>query len=355
VPVVVAALRAGARHYLVKPWDREELLLIVDREIRALYSEETRQRHIGSEIFWGISPGMRALRQHLEQLASSPRTTLLLRGETGTGKEVLARTLHALTRTQGEFVAVNCAAVPEQLLEGELFGHEKGAFTGADARRRGLVELADHGTLFLDEIGEMTPHLQAKLLRFLQDGRFRRLGGEQELGSTCRVVAASHADLEALQTAGRFRADLYFRLAVVQLRVPPLRDRREDVLALTHFLLRRTATRIGKPLRPLSPLAEKALLLQSWPGNVRELANRLERALVLGTAAEISPADLDLAAAGPRDETPSHRLLQEPARLRQILEEHNWNLAAAARSLGVERHRLKYRVRRFGLVRPAKK
>ncbi|MCP4897110.1 MAG: sigma-54-dependent Fis family transcriptional regulator, partial [bacterium] len=247
VSEAVAALRAGARHYLVKPWDREELLLVLGREVAAVTQEEVRRRSGSTDVFWGANPGMREVRNAIERLAESQWTPVLLRGETGTGKEVVARELHRLTNPPGSLVILNCAAIPGELMESELFGHERGAFTGADTRRRGLVELADEGTLLLDEVGEMAPHLQAKLLRFLQGGSFRRLGSESELHSRCRVVASTHADLEAMQNEGDFREDLYYRLAVVSLHLPPLREREEDLLPLTHYLLERISLQLGRP------------------------------------------------------------------------------------------------------------
>jgi DNA-binding NtrC family response regulator len=348
----VAALRAGARHYLVKPWDRDELLLILEREVAAVNLAEVGARAPDEVIFWGANPTMGRLRDHVGQLSQSPDTPVLIVGETGTGKEVIARELHRVTESPGSFVPLNCAAIPSQLLESELFGHERGAFTGADHRRRGVTELADQGTLFLDEIGEMDASLQAKLLRFLQDHSFRRLGSETELVSRCRVVAATHADLEARRGDGGFRTDLFFRLAVVKLEVPPLRARGEDILPLAHVLLRRIADRVGRPLRTFSPRAEKTLRAHPWPGNVRELANRIERALVLGRGDALEPADLDLeqtasntAIVGPAG------VLEDPLRLRKLLDDEGWNISRAARRIGVARHQLRYRIESFGLAR----
>jgi DNA-binding NtrC family response regulator len=348
----VAALRAGARHYLVKPYDREELLVVVEREVGAVNLEMARDRERRTNVFWGADPAMTAIARHLDRLADSAWTPVLLHGETGTGKEVIARELHRRSHTSGAFVAVNCAAVPSGLMESELFGHERGAFTGAAMRRRGMVELAEDGTLFLDEVSEMESHLQAKLLRFLQDGGFRRLGSETELSSRTRVVAATNLDLDELQRSERFRLDLFYRLAVVLLEIPPLRERAGDLLPLTRFLLERIAGGLGRPPRPLSPRAEAAVCRHPWPGNVRELGNRLERALVLGTGEMIEPEDLDLAGDGARSSAGSSMASIDPAALRRLLEDEDWNLAAVARRLGVPRHRVKYRVARLGLGRP---
>ena len=356
----VAALQAGARHYLVKPWERDELLVVVTREARAVALEETRVRGSQDEPYWGRHPDVRRLRSRLDRLARSPLTPVLVEGETGTGKEVVARELHRLTGTAGPFVALNCTALPAELLESELFGHERGSFTGAVSRRRGLVELACEGTLFLDEVGDMPLTLQAKLLRFVEDHGFRRVGGEEQLVSRCRVVAATHRDLGALQGEGGFRSDLYFRLAVVRLALPPLRERRDDLLPLASFFIGRLALQLAQSPRPLSAGAERVILEHSWPGNLRELRNRLERALVLGEGPRIEPDDLDLepgarragaATAGLGAREPS---VPEPDRegLCRLLEEAGWNLSLAARRLGVPRHWLKYRLSRHGLRRP---
>ncbi|NOZ93671.1 MAG: sigma-54-dependent Fis family transcriptional regulator [Acidobacteria bacterium] len=348
VATAVGALRSGARHYLVKPWDREELLVVVGREARAVQADQARALRDGGTVFWGSAPQLEAIRGKLLRIARSPFTPVLVSGETGAGKEVVARELHRLSAPPGPFIPVNCAAVPDELLESELFGHERGAFTSAQARRRGLTELADGGTLFLDEVGDMSLSLQAKLLRFLQDHRFFRVGGEQEISIRCRVVAATNRDLEAMMQAGAFRSDLYYRLAVVTLHVPPLRERREDIVPLAYHLQREIATDVGKDPRQLSPAAELALVRHLWPGNVRELRNRLERALILGAEATIQPSDLDLSPGSPAQ---TGGAIGEPERLRRVLEEESWVVARAARRLGVPRHWLRYRIKKHGLSR----
>lgn len=350
----VRALRAGARHYLVKPWDRDELLLIVEREAGAVDGEESRLREKNAGLFWGSALAMTTLRARLDKLAASSFTPVLIEGETGTGKEVVARELHRAGRAEGQFVALNCAAVPGSLLESELFGHERGAFTGAETRRRGVVELARNGTLFLDEIAEMAAGLQAKLLRFLEDHSFRRVGGEEEMSVVCRVIAATHQDLDRMVAAAEFRRDLFYRLAVVRLTVPPLRERGEDLLPLSHWLVRELARALGRTPKPLSPAAEVAILRHTWPGNVRELRNRLERALVLGEDTQIQVRDLDLALL-PAGAGALESIGDAPARLRALLRDTGWNVAKAARRLGVERHWLKYRMEKFGIRRADKK
>lgn len=351
VSVAVEALRAGARHYLVKPWDRSELLFVLERESRAVNHLEVAQRE-ETALFWGTHPEMQHLRRQLEKVAGSPNTSVLIEGDTGTGKEMLARDLHRLTGAKGPFVALNCAAVPEALLESELFGHERGAFTGAGSRHRGLVEIARDGTLLLDEIGEMDLGLQAKFLRFLQDHRFRRVGGEHEFFSSCRIVAASNRDLKDLQSDGKFRRDLYFRLAVVKLRIPSLAQRKQDLLSLSYLLLESVSKDLGKPMKQLNQAAETTLLHHDWPGNVRELRNRLERALVLGDEPQINPADLGLASGG---SNPQQAPIQyeDPHVLRRVLEAHQWNISQTARELGVPRHWLRYRMKKYGLDDPS--
>ncbi len=351
VQSAVAALRAGARHYLLKPWDNDELLQAVEREARAVdFAESEERAEAGREMYWGTHPAMLRLRDQLSRIARAPRTAVLLEGETGNGKEIVTRELHRLTCAQGPFVALNCAAVPGELLESELFGHERGAFTGAESRRRGMVELARDGTLLLDEIGEMSLGLQPKLLRFLQDHRFRRVGGEQELTSPSRVVAATHRDLQRMVDESRFRSDLFFRLAVVRLHIPPLRERREDILPLTYFLMERMARSLGRKPKALEPSAEKAILDHSWPGNVRELMNRIERAMVLGGDERIGTRDLDLAP--PQAGVPALRAAgDDTERLVRVLKESGWNVTRAARKLGVERHWVRYRMKKLGLSR----
>jgi len=349
VSTAVGALRAGARHYLVKPWDREELILIIARETRAVQTEQARALHGDGAVFWGSAPRVNTIRKQLSQIAASPYTPVLIFGETGVGKEVVARELHRLSGPQGPFIPVNCAAVPGELLESELFGFEQGAFTGAQTRRRGLAELADEGTLFLDEVGDMSLSLQAKLLRFLQDHRFFRVGGEAEIAVRCRVVAATNRNLEGILEAGEFREDLFYRLAVVTLQLPPLRERAEDIIPLAYHLQRKISNEIGKDPRQLSPAAEEALARHHWAGNVRELRNRLERALILGSEAAIQPADLDLHFDVPWQEK---QAVDEPERLRRVLEDESWIVARAARRLGMPRHWLRYRIKKFGLRPP---
>ena len=349
VAAAVEALRAGARHYLVKPWDDDELLHVLEREAHNVDHAESDQRARSSKIVWGQHPAMTRIQVQLDHLSRAPWTPVLINGETGTGKELVARELHQLTQAGGPIVALNCAAIPGDLLESELFGHEKGAFTGADSRRRGLAEVARNGTLFLDEVGEMSPGLQAKLLRFLQDYTFRRVGGHEETTSRCRIVAATNRDLGALQADGSFRSDLFYRLAVVRIEIPALWERRGDIVPLANALLTSVSESLGMPPRPFHPEAELALREHRWRGNVRELRNRIERAMVLSHDQWIFPEDLDLPDREPGE--PS-TVADDAEHLRRVLRECGWNVSRAARELGVARHWLRYRMSKFEIRPP---
>ncbi len=263
-----------------------------------------RVRGPGAPLLDSKSPAMRTALESARRVAESPSTSVLLQGESGTGKEVIARYIHERTpgRSGEAFVELNCAAIAEGLLESELFGHERGAFTDAKESKRGLFELADGGTLFLDEIGELTPALQTKLLRVLETMRFRRVGGVRDLSADVRVIAATNRNLADEVAAGRFRLDLYHRLDVFHLALPPLRERREDIGDLARFLLAAIAQRLLKPLPALTPEAEKLLLGYGWPGNVRELRNVLERAVILERGGAVTPGSLLLGSVGLRRE-----------------------------------------------------
>ena len=299
VATAVEAMKLGAFDYLSKPLSGpDELRIAVARGLERRRMADERQRHRDHEperlMAW--DPAMVAVVGQLERVAATEATVLLV-GESGTGKEVAARALHdASARRDAPFVAVNCAALSETLLESELFGHEKGAFTGATAQRRGRFELADGGTLFLDEVAEIAPHLQAKLLRVLQERRFERVGGTRTLVVDIRLVAATNRDLAAEMREGRFREDLFHRLSVFPVRLPSLRERTGDVLPLAAHLLERMAARTGRHGLTLDDAAKAALLAHPWPGNVRELANVLERATILALTPRIGVADLALGA-----------------------------------------------------------
>ncbi|RKH45301.1 sigma-54-dependent transcriptional regulator [Corallococcus sicarius] len=345
----VEAIRAGARDYLSKPVEIDDLVMRARRAASDLQLQERlRQaesvlegRHRMAE---SRSPTMQRTLEMLERIATTPRSPVLLLGETGTGKAVLARHLHALRQKQGAFVQINCAALPDTMMESELFGHERGAFTDAKTARRGLVELASDGLLFLDEVGELPLALQAKLLTFLDKGAFRRLGGTTELTSTARIVAATNKDLEAEVTAGRFREDLLFRLSVFRVEVPPLRERREDVLPLARTLVLELCSELGRRPVPFSAAAEERLLSYPFPGNVRELRNVLERALVLELGPSLELPSLAKGGGTPAPSDPNAFSVSGPPRpldevdrlyVRHVLEQLGGRRMEAARALGL--------------------
>ena len=297
VEAAVAAMKDGAYDFLVKPLKKQALLKTVSQamEKHRLLQEnkQLRARLAGAQQpIVGQSPSLRATLDIIRQAAPSSATVLLL-GESGTGKELFARALHEHSpRAQGPFVPINCAAIPETILESELFGYERGAFTGAVQRKEGRIERAQAGTLFLDEVGELTPSVQVKLLRFLQEGEIERLGGSGAIKVDCRVVAATNQDLGARVRENKFREDLFYRLNVIQVVLPPLRDRPEDIPLLADHFIARYAAKNGKPIRGLTRAALSAMESYPWPGNVRELEHAIERAVVLSHGAEIEVDDL---------------------------------------------------------------
>src|SRR5687767_7011139 len=295
----VEAMRLGAVDYLTKPFNMDELRLKVRQHLEArrlkeenvLLKRALHAQHGLSNVI-GRSPAMLALFQMVGTIAKT-NSTVLVTGESGTGKEMVARAIHENSlRREHPFVALNCGAVPETLLESELFGHMKGAFTGADTMKKGLVEVAERGTIFLDEIGEMNATMQVKLLRVLQDRRFRRLGGTEEVQADIRVIAATNQDLPKLVTEGRFREDLFYRLNVIPIHLPPLRDRREDIPLLAEHFLAKYAAQMEKPIHTISHEAHDLLAAYAWPGNVRELENAIERAVALEQTEAILPESL---------------------------------------------------------------
>jgi DNA-binding NtrC family response regulator len=308
VPQAVEAMRAGAYDYLVKPFGLEDVELLLARalEVQGLRRENRRLRDANDEsiLLASRSPTMRRALATAERAAAS-ELTVLLTGESGTGKTVLGRQMHVWSpRRAAPFVTISCTTLAEHLLESELFGHVKGAFTGALKDKAGRVEAAAGGTLFLDEVGELPLELQAKLLRFLEDHRFERVGGTSTLRVDARVIAATNRDLEAEVAAGRFRSDLYFRLNVIGIRLPALRERAEDIPALLDHVLASTAARHGRPPASLTPAARTLLEVYPWPGNIRELVNALERASVLAASAEIDVEDLPDRLVAPSAPTP---------------------------------------------------
>jgi DNA-binding NtrC family response regulator len=367
IQTAVEAMKAGAFDYILKPFRMQNILPVLDRamEVRRLRVENVRLRRFVERLTFeseryrlvGQTPAMRKVVSMIEKVAGTD-ATVLVRGLSGTGKELVARAVHGNSpRRDRPLVTVNCATLQEHLLESELFGHEKGAFTGADRAKPGLFEVAEGGTLFVDEVAEMAPALQAKLLRVLEDGHYRRVGSTQERHADVRVVAATNKPLEDEVKAARFRDDLYFRLNVITIGLPPLRERREDVPLLVEHLLR--SRPVGKTVFSVEPDAMRVLIEYDWPGNVRELANVLERAQILAEGATITVDDLPeslvhaprsgtggaaAAAAGPDD---LERI--ERQHVEDVLKRQGWNKVQAAKSLGVSRRSLYRLIEKYGI------
>jgi len=372
----VAAMQAGAYSYLAKPFSNEELVVTIAkavehhglaREVRRLRSEASPRANFGGMV--GKNPRMQQIYQLIEKVAPTP-SSVLITGESGTGKELVARAIHSLSpRRDRPFVAVNCAALAEGLLESELFGHERGAFTGAAGMRKGRFELADQGTVFLDEIAEMPQPLQAKLLRVLQERSFERVGGERTLAVDVRLLAATNRDLRDEVEAGRFREDLYYRLNVIHLHLPPLRERRDDIPALVVVFVDKYCRRLGKASLELAPEALRLLVSLPWEGNVRELENTIERAVILADGNRIEPEDVqpdsgeaatrvgwepafDLDSAIPEQLGLAEVLSTiEERMVRRALERADQVQARAAEELGITKSLLQYKMKKYNLQR----
>ena len=366
--LAVGAIKAGAMDYLAKPFAPEELLHAVARcaERFRLLQENAALRARAGEVYKleqiiGESQRMVELRQLVQTVAPTNATALIL-GESGTGKELIAGALHSLShRRQANYIRLNCAAIPENLLESELFGHEKGAFTGAVKQKPGRVEEADGGTVFLDEIGDMSRPLQAKLLRFLEDGSFTRVGGNQELKVNVRLIAATNRDIVEAIRQNQFREDLFHRLNVVQFRPPPLRERGSDIVLLAEHFLKNFCLTLNKPGKTFSVGARNKLMSHHWPGNVRELRNAVERAVILETKVQIQPESLpdfhvearlnkqpipNLPSAQSLDEAMGHF---ERELIASSLERHHFSLTKTAEQLKISRHALRYRMNRLNI------
>jgi len=362
----VDSMKLGAVDYIAKPFDHDEMLLLVERTLRhsrlerqknALKSDLERSYPVTGMI--GECAAMREAFERIRRVAPTDTTVLVL-GESGTGKELAARAVHENSlRADAPIITVNCAAIPEGLIESELFGHEKGAFTGAVDTRQGLIEMADGGTLFLDEIGELSASTQARLLRVLQQGEIRRVGADRDRKVDIRLVAATHRDLRQLVAEQRFREDLYFRLRVMEVVLPPLRDRGDDIPQLADYLLGKTCARLNRAPMAFAEDAVAALRGYRWPGNVREMENAIERAVILSDGSQVRAADLAL---GPVESTPPPQAADAPGSggqsledyFRQFVLEHQESLTETelARRLGISRKALWERRQRFDLPRP---
>jgi DNA-binding NtrC family response regulator len=365
VELAVEALRMGAWDFLEKPFSRGRLEATLQSTLErtALQREVRAWREMGGlkgKIIAG-SPAMKEVLDLVEQIAPADHATVLIEGETGTGKGVIARSIHELSpRAEGPFVTVTCSALAESIMESELFGHEKGAFTDARTMKLGLVEIADGGTLFLDEIGELSPPLQGKLLRFIEEKTFRRVGGTRDLTVDARVVAATNRELEEAVEAGEFRADLYYRLRVVDLRLPPLRDRPGDIARMVTTFIDEFNRELGRSVQGIDEDAMERLRRHPWPGNVRELRNLVERCVLLARGDLLTVADLPLALRGDADTAGSPSQIDLPPEgldleklerslVEQALRRAEGNRTEAGALLGLSRHQIRNRLAKYGL------
>ena len=365
VETAVEAMKLGAYHFANKPFNLDEVVATVERalettrlrrEVRQYRTNAARPYSLRSIV--GASTSMTALRALVARVATSPASTVLLTGESGTGKDLVAKVIHYTSdRATRPFMNITCSALPEQLLESELFGHERGAFTDARLQKRGLLESADGGTVFLDEIGEMVPALQAKLLRFLEEKAFKRVGGAQDIRVDVRVIAATNRNLEEEVTKGRFRSDLYYRLNVLPIAIAPLRSHAEDVALLTAYFIDGFNSEFRKRIQGASPAAYAALERYGWPGNVRELRNVVERAMLLSDAQRLEAKDFasvtTTVGSGEDFELPAKGVdLEELERslVVQALKRAGGNQTKAAALLGLNRDQIRYRVEKFGLT-----
>lgn len=360
VESAVQALKEGAFDYVTKPVDPDHLSHLVTNALRqkklATENADLRQ-HIselaqGDEII-GNSPQMKKVIELAKTVAQTD-TTVMIRGESGSGKELIARAIHASsTRRYFPIIAVNCGAVPETLLESELFGHEKGSFTGAQFRRKGKFEMADGGTIFLDEVGTITQKMQVQLLRVIESKQFTRVGGNETIHSDFRIICATNRDLEAAVKEGTFREDLYYRLNVFTVFIPPIRERRADIPLLVHHFVKKYSTAINKAVTEVSPDAVDLLVRYDWPGNVRELENVIERAMVLAKPPAIRPDDLPFQLV-PKHLVPSDDSIAavEKAHIEAILAKAGWNITRSAEILAIDRVTLYNKIAKYGLIKP---
>jgi len=368
VDMAVEAMKHGAYHYANKPFNLDEIMLLVEkalettrlrREVKALRASQAQP--FGIDRIVGESRAVKEAKALLLKVAASPASTVLLTGESGTGKDLAAKVLHyASDRATRPFMNITCSALPDTILESELFGHERGAFTDARQQKRGLLESADGGTVFLDEIGEMAPQLQAKLLRFLEDKTFKRVGGVADIRVDARVIAATNRKLEEDVKKGRFREDLYYRLNVLPIALPPLRTRADDIPALVTYFVDLYNREFRKRVRGVSPEAMRRLQTYGWPGNIRELRNAVERAMLLVEGTELTAEQFPLTASAsaltegvdlPAGGIDLEQL--ERSLVVQALERSGWNQTKAATLLGLNRDQIRYRIEKFKLEKPA--
>jgi two-component system response regulator AtoC len=367
VEMAVEAMKQGAYHYANKPFNLDEIVLLLEkalettrlrREVRILRSSQAQPNSLDRVV--GESEAMVSVRALLKKIASSPASTVLLTGESGTGKDLAAKVIHyASDRATKPFMNITCSALPETLLESELFGHERGAFTGADRQKRGLFETADGGTVFLDEIGEMVPALQAKLLRFLEEKTFKRVGGSADVRVDVRVIAATNRKLEDEVRHGRFRDDLYYRLNVLPIPLPPLRERAKDIPLLLNYYVDTFNTEFKKRVQGIAPEAMTRLQSYGWPGNIRELRNAVERAMLLGERKVLVLEDFPMTVDARGRLTAGVELPARGIDLEQLerslvvqaLERSGWNQTRAAALLGLNRDQIRYRIEKFKLER----
>jgi two-component system response regulator AtoC len=366
VQTAVTAIKSGAYDYIDKPFELEELKILIRKaletqnlrnEIRRL-QRQGGERQQGIEIF-GNSPLIRNVMELIEMISQTPRTSVLIQGESGTGKELAANAIHYRSkRANKPLMKINCGAIPENLLETELFGYEKGAFTDAKGTKKGLFELANGGTLFLDEIAEMKSYLQTKLLRVLESQSFMRVGGEREITVDVRIIAATNKDLAALVNAGQFRKDLYYRLKVMVIEMPPLRERKEDILPLAALFIEENNRELGKNVKGVSEAAEGYLLNYFWPGNVRELKNIIERAMILSDGNEIFPDHLPIELRKGQADTPSDIVSEtaalsleaaEKKHITDVLMMMDGNKSKTSRVLGISRSTLREKLKKYSI------
>ncbi len=369
VETAVTAMKSGAYHYINKPFELEELKLLIEKglETKSLINEVRRLHNQHKEIaknshIYGVSPQIQYVRELIEMISKTNKTSVLIQGESGTGKELAANAIHYnSSRSHKPLMKINCSAIPDALLESELFGYEKGAFTDAKNTKKGLFELADGGTVFLDEIGDMKPFLQSKILRVLENQTFMRVGGEREIKVDVRIIAATNKDLERLVKEGQFRKDLYYRLKVMVVEMPPLRDRVEDILLLSNLFIEENNRELGKNLKGLSEEAKRLMCQYHWPGNVRELRNVIERGMILADQDFITPKHLpfEIRLSVKMEKEDLNKNLDElddlslesaeKAHLSKVLCQFDWNKSKASKILGISRATLRAKIKRYQL------